>query len=86
MLNRREQRFPNIGTYIFVRCVANYIDPRYKGGHIDSVDILKSIKPEMEVKYPATEENIEDDVNKSPRSKMRTKLKNKKRRDTSETK
>ena len=92
LMNRMEQRFPNIGTDIFVRCAANYIDPRYKGGHFDSVGKLESTKAEMEVKYPNTEENIdnfdniEDDVNKSPTSKMRTKLKIKKSQDTSETK
>ena len=52
LMKRMEQRFPNLGTDIFVRCVANYIDPRYKGGHLEMEHKLEETKQEMEVKYP----------------------------------
>jgi adenylate kinase len=93
LLERMEQRFPNLGTDIFVRCVANYIDPRYKGGHLEMEHKLEETKQEMEVKYHEKKENeegmekenSEKEANLSPTSKMRKKLKDKKDQSNEET-
>ena len=44
LMSRMEQRFPNLGTDVFVRCVANYLDPRYKGGHLEMENKLEETK------------------------------------------
>ena len=75
-----EERFPNKGTEKLERCVANYLDPRYKGIHLSIFNQLTLTKETMEAKWghllltgPAEAElELEEvpDVTLSPTSKL----------------
>ena len=84
LLKRIEQRYPNSGADNFERCVGNYLDPRYKGGHLEEEDKLEVTKIKMEIRFKDQEENETQDEaqeletsDMSPTSKMRMKRKQK---------
>ena len=75
-----EERIPNKGMEKLERCVANYLDPRYKGIHLSIFNQLTLTKETMEAKWghllltgPAEAElELEEvpDVTLSPTSKL----------------
>ena len=75
-----EERFPNKGMEKLERCVANYLDPRYKGIHLSLFNQLTLTKERMEEKWgdllksaPAQADmELEEapDVTLSPTSKL----------------
>ena len=87
LLSRLEQRFPNYGTEVFERRAANYLDPRYKGLHLQTAGLLDETKTSIEQKYftPAAGwlddmvEQIQPEVPQvqlSPTSKLMRELRN----------
>ena len=46
-----EERFPNKGMEKLERCVANYLDPRYKGIHLSIFNQLTLTKETMEARW-----------------------------------
>ena len=69
-----EGRFPNSGMDRFERCVANYLDPRWKGVHLSINGNLESTKRDIEnkweeVRVDPTEPRV-DDRTLSPTSKL----------------
>ena len=84
LLKRIEQRYPNSGTDNFERCVGNYLDPRYKGGHLEEENKLEVTRIKMEIRFKEQEENETqgrtpsqelETIDLSPTSKMRMKRK-----------
>ena len=95
--NRLEQRFPNYGTEVFERKVANYLDPRYKGCHLQTVGALEGTKSSIEERYftqdagwlsdmVEPQEPEASNVQLSPTSRLMRELRNSQRRARTESK
>ena len=39
-----DTRFPNMGTNIIENCIANYLDPRFRGVHLIELDKFEETK------------------------------------------
>ena len=60
LLSNLEKRFPECGTQIFERRVANFIDPRLKGVHLSKLNLLAKTKDDINEKYvPSDDEALE---------------------------
>ena len=76
LLSNVQSRFPGGGTYVSERCVANYIDPAWKGVHLMNLGKLEDTKQLIKGRWAQLElegrreEIDEEQLPLSPTSKL----------------
>ena len=62
LLDKVEERFPGCGTENELNCYANYLDPAFKGVHLDALGALSETKEKMRIRWGEGDERELDMV------------------------
>ena len=58
-LKRRvDQRFPKYGTDNHLHCLGNYLDPKFRGVHLELVDELESTKSLLKLQWDEVQDEV----------------------------